>query len=101
LFIQLSSGEIRNGYVLKILNKTHDNRTYALTLGGLEQAGIEVKAAGDVGADNLYVPADSVGTYHVFVSADVMPDKPRDIIFTLKDGEVEDSYKAVFISRKD
>ncbi|MEZ5815206.1 MAG: cytochrome c oxidase accessory protein CcoG [Alphaproteobacteria bacterium] len=101
LFIQLSSGEIRNGYILKILNKTHDNRTYALTLDGLEHAGIEVKAAGDIGADNLYVPADSVGTYHVFVSADVKPDKPRDIIFTLKDGEVEDRYKAVFISRKD
>lgn len=101
LFVQLSSGEIRNGYVIKILNKTHDHRTYALTLNGLEDARIEVKAAGDINANNLYVPADSVGTYHIFVSADIKPDAPRDIVFTLGDDELLDEYESVFISRKE
>ncbi|MAZ75685.1 MAG: cytochrome c oxidase accessory protein CcoG [Micavibrio sp.] len=100
LFIQLSSGEIRNGYVIKILNKTHEHRSYTLTLSGLEGAQIEVKAAGNINAENLYVPADSVGTYHVFVSANIEPDKPRDLVFTLADGEIKDEYKATFISQR-
>lgn len=100
LFVQLSSGEIRNGYVIKILNKTHEHRSYKLTLDGVENASIKVKAAGDVGADNLYVPADSVGTYHVFVSAPVSPGSPRDMVFTLSDDELSDEYKTTFISRK-
>lgn len=101
LFVQLSSGKIRNGYVIKILNKTHEHRTYRLELNGLEGAQIDVKAAGDIGADNLYVPADSVGSYHVFVSTTSEPGKPRDVVFTLKDDTVEDTYETVFISRKE
>lgn len=101
LFVQLSSGEIRNGYVLKILNKTHDHRSYALTVKGVENAQIHVKAAGDVGAKNLYVPADSVGTYHVFLSAQVSLEAPRDVVFTLTGDEVKDEYESVFISRKE
>ena len=101
LFVQLSSGEIRNGYILKILNKTHDHRSYRLTIDGLENPQIDVKAAGDVGANNLYVPADSVGTYHVFVRTEIEPGVPRDVSFTLADDEVEDRYETIFISRKE
>lgn len=101
LFVQLSSGEIRNGYVLKIQNKTHEHRTYQLSLDGLEGAFIDVKAAGDVDTSNLYVPADSVGTYHIYVSAESSPAAPRDIIFTLEDGEISDRYESVFITRRE
>jgi len=58
-----------------------------------------VKAAGDVDAQHLYVPADSVGSYHVFVSADIPPDAPRDITFTLSDGDLMDEYEAIFITQ--
>lgn len=103
VFTQLSNGEIRNGYTIKILNKTHEHHTYSLTLDGLENAVISVKAAGDIGADDLVVPADSVGAYHVFVSADVKAAEPREITFTLKsqNGEMQDSYVSKFISRRD
>ncbi len=101
LFVQLSSGEIRNGYVIKILNKTHAHRTYTLNVEGVDNAHIAVKAAGEISADSLYVPADSVGSYHVFVSANTNPAAPRDIVFTLADDEVKDRYKSVFISRKE
>ena len=101
LFVQLSSGEIRNGYVIKILNKTHEHRKYALTLDGLENATITVKAAGNIGSDNLYVPADSVGTYHVFITANIAPDKPRNITFTLTDNDIKDDYESIFITQKE
>ena len=101
LFVQLSSGKIRNGYVLKIQNKTHEHRLYTLSIEGLDNVMIDVKAAGDVDAENLYVPADAVGTYHIYVSADVLPNAPRDIVFTLKDEMVSDQYESVFITRKE
>lgn len=102
MFVQLSSGEIRNGYTIKILNKTHHFQTYALSVEGLENAVISVKAAGNIGADALSVPADSVGSYHVFVATDVAPDVPRDITFTLRsvDGSMSDRYNSSFVSRR-
>lgn len=103
LFVQLSSGDIRNGYVVKILNKTHQHRTYALSVEGLENPSIEVKAAGEAESGALYVPADSVGTYHVFVSAPVVPDAPRSISLTLTDREsgASDKTSSTFISRRE
>jgi cytochrome c oxidase accessory protein FixG len=103
VFTQLSSGEIRNGYTIKILNKTHEFQTYSLSVEGIENASIAVKAAGDITPDNLSVPADSVGSYHVFVSANVNPDKPRDILFTLQnnEGDMRDTYTSRFVSRRD
>ncbi|MCB1531961.1 MAG: cytochrome c oxidase accessory protein CcoG [Alphaproteobacteria bacterium] len=101
LFVQLSSGEIRNGYVIKILNKTHKDRTYQLSLDGLEGAVLDVKGAGETNAQNIFVPADSVGSYHIYVSADVEPADPRPITFTLRDDEVGDTYEGMFVSRKE
>jgi cytochrome c oxidase accessory protein FixG len=100
LFIQLSNGEIRNGYIVKILNKTHEHRTYQLSFEGLPDASLEIKAVAGADENHLYVPADSVGTYHVFVSAPVDPAAPRDVKFHLSDGEHSDSYKSVFITQR-
>lgn len=103
LFVQLSSGEIRNGYTLKILNKTHENRTYRLVIDGLDDAVIDVKAAGDVTKDNLYVGHGSVGTYHIYVRSNVEKSLPRDIDFTLTDTQtgLSDTTVSTFISRKE
>lgn len=101
VFVQLSNDEIRNGYVLKIQNKTHKHRTYALSLEGIDNASIDVKAAGNVSKDNLYVPADSVGSYHIYISAMTEPSEPKRITFHLKDGEVQDTYKSMFVTRSD
>ncbi len=102
LYVQLSSGEIRNGYIVKILNKTHEHRTYTLTLDGLEGAVIDVKAAGEIGVQNLFVPADSVGSYHILVRSVIDPAAPRDVVFTLREHAegIEDTYDAVFITQR-
>ena len=102
LFVQLSSGEIRNGYTIKILNKTHDHKLYHLSVDGLPDAQIDVSAAGDIDADSLYVPADSVSSYHINIRSNVDPDAPRDIVFTLEDHdqEVRDTYDAKFITKR-
>ena len=63
---------------------------------------MDVSAAGNVTAQNLHVPADSVGSYHVNLSADVEPDAPRDIVFKLEahNQTVSDSYDAKFITKR-
>lgn len=103
VFVQLSSGEIRNGYTLKILNKTHDDRTYSLSVDGLNDAHIDVKTAGDITADNLFVSHGSVGSYHINIRSDVEPGPSRDITFTLKDNnnDTKESYQSIFVSKRE
>lgn len=102
LFVQLSDGNVRNGYEIKILNKTHEHSHYALSVSGLEGAVLSVKGAGEVSAEDLYVPADSVGAYHVFVSAPKQEEERKNVSFALKsrDGKMEDTYESIFISKR-
>lgn len=102
LFVRLSSGEIRNGYEIKILNKTHEDKTYILNVDNLQNAQIEVKAAGDITPNNLFVGADMVGHYRVYVRSDIKPTEPHDITFTLTDTgtNITDTYESVFITKR-
>lgn len=102
VFVQLSSGEIRNGYTIKILNKTHYHNTYELSIEGLEDAEIDIKTAGNISAENLYVAADSVGSYHVNVRSFAQPADPREfsfIIENIRTGE-QDIEETVFITKR-
>ena len=70
LYVQLSDGSIRNGYVYKVLNMVRRDRTFRLKAVGIEGATVSV-----VGGDNnvaeaeLKVAPDGVGTFNIFVSA--------------------------------
>lgn len=102
LFVRLSDGQIRNGYEIKILNKTHEDQTYRLTVEGMDDAVVTVRAAGDVTSDALFVPADNVGHYHIFVSSALKPQDPVDIRFVLTDANdtAHDTYDSVFVTRR-
>ncbi len=102
LFVQLSNGSIRNGYTLKILNKTHEPRVYELSVEGLSNPEIEVKAAGTTAFNALKVMPDGVASYHVLLSSEVQPSDPIDIKLILtdaKDKTIRDEYNTVFITR--
>ncbi|RXF73168.1 cytochrome c oxidase accessory protein CcoG [Hansschlegelia zhihuaiae] len=58
LFVRLSDGGVRNGYVVRILNKETVTRTFSLSVAGLARATIEAVGA-EIGADGL--PAIQVG----------------------------------------
>ncbi len=100
LFVMLSDGEVRNGYEIKILNKTHEARHYSLEVFGLEGAQVEVKGAGDLSAVDLFAPADNVAHYHVFVSARKQGESTKNVTFTLKDEQdgTLAVHETVFIS---
>jgi cytochrome c oxidase accessory protein FixG len=76
LFVSLSGGSVRNGYTLRILNKSHEEQTFDLHVDGLGD--YKLSAIGnDQIADaahplTLKTPPDGVETYRLYVT--VPPD---------------------------
>ncbi|MCR6630979.1 MAG: cytochrome c oxidase accessory protein CcoG [Magnetospirillum sp.] len=75
LFVELSTGEIRNGYTYKVLNMVREDRTLTLAVSGIDGARLElVGEEGDGPTAALSVTGDSVGTFRLYVTA------PRDAV---------------------
>jgi polyferredoxin len=66
-FVQLSDGGIRNGYTVKVLNKLHTPRAFALTSRDLEGARLAVVGMDDAGAP-IHVPTDALRELRVLVT---------------------------------
>ncbi|MEQ1705901.1 MAG: cytochrome c oxidase accessory protein CcoG [Rickettsiales bacterium] len=100
LFVKLSDGRSRNGYNITIMNKHHEDKNYALTVQGIENAEIRVQASSDIPADNLPVFADSVGHFRVFITAEKQTDHRREIIFQLieTDSNITANKDTIFVS---
>ena len=70
LYVVLSDGAIRNGYVVKVSNKTRESMHLRLGAEGL--AGTDLYLAGEQGrhaALELVIEPDEIAEYHVFVRA--------------------------------
>ncbi len=78
LYVQLSGGAVQNAYTIKILNKTHEARTYSLSVDGLKNAELSVASVdSQTGASlTLTAEADSVATYRIFVRVPLDAAKP-------------------------
>ncbi len=69
LYVTLSDGSIRNGYTLKILNRSREPQGFRLTVPSLPEADVTVAGLEEQeGAPVLAAGADSVASYRVFVS---------------------------------
>jgi cytochrome c oxidase accessory protein FixG len=102
LFVKLSDGSIRNGYDVKILNKTHEDREYKLSITGLENANLVMQGAGEIDPESLFVFADSVGHFRLFVSAEKQTQERQQISFAIEESEtrIQDDIDSVFISAR-
>ncbi len=100
LFVKLSDGSVRNGYNITIINKHHDDKTYRLSIEGLENVNIRVQASSDIPADNLPVFADSVGHFRVFLTAEKQSEHRREMTFNVmeRDSEITASKDSIFVS---
>jgi cytochrome c oxidase accessory protein FixG len=102
LLVKLSDGAVRNGYSVHIINKTHQDNRYELSVHGLDYRELHVQGSGDLSSDSLPVFADSVGQFRLFLTAEKGPDPRQDIRFEVRDrmtGEVAAS-KTIFVSEK-
>jgi cytochrome c oxidase accessory protein FixG len=68
VFVRLSDGSIRNGYTLKVSNKTREDRAYALSLDGPAGARFSVLGQDEANLPTLEVNKDSVGSFRLFVA---------------------------------
>jgi cytochrome c oxidase accessory protein FixG len=100
LYVTLSDGSVRNGYKLKILNKSHEKKTFALELDGIEEYNLSVQGAGEIDHRSLEVEANKVKSFRVYVSAVPKQEQKTPVSFTISDEQGDQLYKTddVFIS---
>jgi cytochrome c oxidase accessory protein FixG len=106
LFVTLSDGSVRNGYTIKILNKTHEKKVFSLEVSSPIETEIKVQSYEEVSAHNLPVDQDSVGTFKIyailpkeFLAKNVEGRNFLNFVVKDKSGVEEKKIQAVFISR--
>lgn len=107
LFVTLADGAIRNGYTVKVLNKTRQLQAYRLTVDGLPGARLAVVGDGSVTDDqahaSLDVKPDAVGTFRITVRAErrQLAGEATDVRFRLEGGDgARASQSTVFLGPK-
>jgi cytochrome c oxidase accessory protein FixG len=89
VFVPLADGSLRNGYTVKIVNKTQSHAAFDLTVDGLPGASLVV-AEGDpkpVPALRMLSASDEVDTFRVLVTArpTALVDGSQSVDFLLRD----------------
>lgn len=69
LFVMLSSGEIRNGYEVKIYNKSAQNKSYKLEILGIKDIEVKVQNTTNQDLNNISVKNDDMVDVMIYVSA--------------------------------
>jgi cytochrome c oxidase accessory protein FixG len=70
LFVRLSDGGIRNGYTLKILNKTHERQHFTVRADGIATSALSIVGQ-ETGNAEIAVEADVVRALKVYVTVPV------------------------------
>jgi cytochrome c oxidase accessory protein FixG len=98
IFVRLSDGSIRNGYTIKISNKTHQKKAFSLKINQPELAILK-------GSESFEVEPNTVGTFKIFVTLPAefleQSEEGRGLIeFVISDTEGETKeISAPFISK--
>jgi polyferredoxin len=106
IFVTLSDGSIRNGYALKITNKTHQKKNFSLKIISPDRAILKLQQFGrEISNEHLEVAAEMVGDFKVYV---ILPEEmiaqksegQKIIKLSLEDenGKQLEKIDAVFIS---
>jgi cytochrome c oxidase accessory protein FixG len=108
LFVKMSDGGVRNRYTVKILNKRHDVRRYALRIDGLSESSVKVAGGGADTPSSLMVRGDRLRSFRIMVTA---PPKTvlapaTAVVFRLRDlendatVETDSTFRAPAIRRR-
>lgn len=103
MFVMLSDGSIRNGYSLKIMNKTHEKKTFTLQIVAPDAAILKLPN-GDL--EHLEVAPDDIATFKIYaiLPKDLLDnnEEGRGLIKFLlidKSGDKSERIEAIFISK--
>ena len=104
LFVRLRDGSVRNGYTVKLANKTQAAANYTLRVRGLQGAllGLPEQSPGLAPVLHLMVPASAVGTFRLVLKANdpAAPGGRQSVTLQLQDdaGQATLTYRALFFS---
>ncbi|MBU6338652.1 MAG: cytochrome c oxidase accessory protein CcoG [Rickettsiales bacterium] len=105
-FVMLADGNIRNGYTIKIANKTHEKKTFEIKILSPQEAKLKVQSYEGVDAENLPIDQDSVGSFKIYVTLpkefldkNIEAQNLISLIIKDKTGIEEKNIEAVFISK--
>ena len=94
LYVTLSDGSIRNGYQIKLINKTYEDRLYRVRVEGIASAHYQVLGRGEAGDEGIELPAarDGVTTYQLYLStpAGALEDDSTPLRFVVTDLTTQD-----------
>ena len=103
IFVTLQDGSLRNGYTIKVVNKTQANAAFDLRIDGLPGARLtsSENEAKPMPALRLLAAADQVDANHVFVTARpaTLPDGTQPVTFVLTNTRTseETTYRSIFM----
>jgi polyferredoxin len=101
-YVVLSDGSIRNGYVVKILNKLHERRQVQLSVRDLTGAQLSIAGLERGGDAKIEVATDDLREIKVYVTAPASTVGQGTIAFTLVvtdvQSKVESRRKVLFRS---
>ena len=103
LFVRLSDGSIRDGYTVKIENKSSETQVYRLAATGIASALLHVAENDDlpIAAETgvrLAVRGDGIGTFRVYLQAPRGARRDQPFTFTVRNAESGETatYDATF-----
>ncbi|MCP5382962.1 MAG: cytochrome c oxidase accessory protein CcoG [Kordiimonadaceae bacterium] len=103
LFVQLASGDIRNGYTIKIMNKTTAEQKYIVEVSGINGITLRTEDADEFAADGspiISVPRDKLRSLKLYVAIPrkELNDDSVDITIKVKQlgGDEEDVQTTTF-----
>jgi cytochrome c oxidase accessory protein FixG len=103
IFVMLSNGNVSNGYIIKISNKTFENKSYNLKISGVDNYSIKLVGGGDMTISNLPVLAQEVASFKVYIAvdSDKLVNYQKKIDFIITDNQSNNSFKgtSMFISQ--
>ena len=102
VFVRLRDGGIRNGYTIKLANKTQAAASYTLSVSGLTGAMLELPEL-NTSFDrlvHLQVPPSEVGTFRLVIQVPGIPAGALSAFLVLQNDNTHDivRYRALFLS---
>ncbi|MEO1305622.1 MAG: cytochrome c oxidase accessory protein CcoG [Pseudomonadota bacterium] len=98
-FVQLSNGNIQNGYTLKLVNKLSEPRTMVISITGVDDLSYSVIGFDHQGAGSLELPVEAFGVdrYRILVNAPAgAPQRQISLIVTDVETGETDTNRASF-----
>jgi cytochrome c oxidase accessory protein FixG len=97
-FVRLHDGTIRNGYTLKIDNRSFEPRSFQVSVSGLDHPVVKAPGTAAAGPISITVEPDQVRAVRLFISAAPAEQDNLPIAFELRQGERAWRAASQFIS---